>query len=157
MLDTLVAFDKDFFLFLNSFHSDFFDTLMWWISYKYTWIPFYIYLIYHTVKLHGRGALFIIIAGIVAVVLADFISVHGFKNNFERLRPCHQESINSMVHTVKDKCGGRYGFVSSHAANTFAAAMFFSLVYKTKGWRFILFLWAIIELQPDIFGRTFPC
>jgi len=56
-------------------------------------------------------------------------SVYAFKNVFLRLRPCHEPALEGLVYLVKNKCGGEYGFVSSHAINHFAMAVFFSLLF----------------------------
>ena len=50
--------------------------------------------------------------------------MHLFKNVFQRLRPCHNPQIADWVHIVNNKCGGQFGFVSSHAANVFAFATY---------------------------------
>ena len=47
-----------------------------------------------------------------------------FKDYFLRLRPCHEESIKSLLRLVKSSCGGKYGFFSAHASNTFALSIF---------------------------------
>ncbi|MDG1252242.1 MAG: phosphatase PAP2 family protein [Schleiferiaceae bacterium] len=60
---------------------------------------------------------------IAAVALSDWISVHGFKNVFERLRPCHDPEIQSQFILAAKSCGGRYGFVSSHSSTVWAAFM----------------------------------
>jgi undecaprenyl-diphosphatase len=75
---------------------------------------------------------------------------------FQRLRPCHDPVIQHIVHVVGD-CGGQFGFASSHAANCFALAMAFYLLFSTKKLSFFLFLWAIIVSYSRIYvGVHFP-
>ena len=37
-----------------------------------------------------------------------------FKDSFQRLRPCYNESLIDSVRLVKESCGGKYGFFSNH-------------------------------------------
>ena len=48
------------------------------------------------------------------------------------------------MHVVNGYRGGRYGFPSCHAANTFALAMFMSLVFRNKRFSVMMFSWAIV-------------
>ncbi len=60
---------------------------------------------------------------IASVALSDWLSVHAFKDVFERLRPCHDPEIQDQFMLAAHRCGGRFGFVSSHAATVWAAFM----------------------------------
>lgn len=78
------------------------------------------------------------------------------KDSVQRLRPCHNESIKSMIHMVHG-CGGKYGFVSSHAANSFGVAMFFTLFFKHKYAGLLLMLWALVVSYSRIYlGVHYP-
>jgi undecaprenyl-diphosphatase len=63
-----------------------------------------------------------------------------------------------MVHTVKNYIGGKYGFASSHAANSFATATFvFLLLRRTRPWIVVLFLWATFVCYTRIYlGVHYP-
>ena len=81
-----------------------------------------------------------------------------FKDFFERLRPCHDSSINSIIRTVKESCGGLYSFFSSHASNSFALASFFYfLMAKKNKYIKLLFVWALIVSYSRIYiGVHYP-
>ncbi len=130
LLKTLHEWDVDLFLFLNSFHNSFLDTVMFHASERLTWVPLYAFLFYYLVKEYGKRSILMILMVIILILLADQISVL-IKNHFVRLRPCHEILLKGWVHLVKDKCGGTYGFVSSHAANTFALA-FYVIMFKSS-------------------------
>lgn len=131
---------------------------MFWASHKYFWIPLYAFFLFLSYKHFGKKALLVGAAAILLIVLADQISVHAFKNVFMRYRPCHNLEICAQVH-VNDGKGGMYGFVSSHAANTFALAMFLSLLFKNKIKYFglAIFIWAAFVSYSRIYnGVHYP-
>lgn len=155
---TLKHFDTELFLFLNSKHNAFFDEVMFWASHKYFWIPLYAFFLFLAYKHFGKNVLLIAAAAILLIVLSDQISVHAFKNVFLRYRPCHNLLLQSRIH-LNDGCGGIYGFISSHAANTFALATFLSLLFKNKINYFGLsvFSWAAFVSYSRIYnGVHYP-
>ncbi len=158
MIDKLLQFDTELFLFLNSFHSDFFDRIMWFISGKLSWFPLYALIIFFIIKKFKKKSILIIASLILVIVVSDQTSVHFFKDVFQRLRPCHNPQIANIVHIVNNHCGGKYGFVSSHAANTFALATFISYIFKNKYVSYSILLWAAIVSYSRIYlGVHYPC
>ncbi len=123
MIETLVNLDRNLFLFINSMHNEFFDSIMWWVADRFFWIPLYAILAVLLVRRFGRQGYFMMLFAVLLILLSDQGSVL-MKNIFERQRPCHDESLSFLVHIVNNKCGGQYGFVSSHAANTMAVFMY---------------------------------
>ena len=105
--------------------------LMKLISGKLTWTPLYVALLYLFQKLYGwKRTAILLLAIALNVVLTDQISVM-MKFGFERLRPCHAPELMDALHMVVG-CGGKYGFVSSHAANTMGLAVLVSLILKNR-------------------------
>lgn len=101
-------------------------------SSKTFWIPFYILLLILLIrKFHWRKSLIIIIGIALLILISDKSSVILFKNTFQRYRPCHNLLLQNLL-SLPAKCGGLYGFVSSHAANTAALATFLSLLLKKR-------------------------
>ena len=140
-------------------HNGFFDFFMYWVSSTVIWVPLYLLFIYLIYKHYPKQWWIYVIMLIVAVGLSDWLSVHLFKNQFQRLRPCHNLEIKGMVHIVRDHCGGRYGFVSSHAANMFSIATFMALaLYKRiKHIALYVFAWAFLIIYSRIYlGVHFP-
>jgi len=159
MLKQIVNWDIDLFLFLNGNNNCFWDFVMYWLSDKLIWIPLYILLLYFVFKKYKKQGWIILILVAILVTLTDQISVHCFKNVFERLRPCHNPAISHLVHLVKDHCGGQFGFVSSHAANTFGIATFISFLLSKKVKYIVplLFLWASVVAYSRIYlGVHYP-
>jgi undecaprenyl-diphosphatase len=145
IFDTLKGFDTQLFLFFNGHHNEFFDSVMLFSSGKWSWTPLYILLLIFIVNKLGWKALPAILIGLAALItISDQASVHLFKNVFLRYRPCHNIEIQHLVHLVKG-CGGQYGFVSSHASNSFALATFVGLLLfdKLKFVLPMLWIWAL--------------
>ncbi|MBN2214642.1 MAG: phosphatase PAP2 family protein [Bacteroidales bacterium] len=157
MLEYIIKFDTGLFLFLNGFHSPLWDTIMWVVSEKLVWIPLYLavagWLIY---KLRWKSVP-VIVAVIVLIILSDQLSVRLFKETIQRLRPCHNPGIQNLLHLVRGHCGGKYGFISNHAANSFAFAVFTSLILKNRIYTTLIVLWAIIVSYSRIYlGVHYP-
>lgn len=154
----LLSLDRELFLLLNGAHSPFWDSVMGFSSAKLTWIPFYLLLLYCVWrKLGVRNLLWFVLCIAITVTLADQLSVHLFKNTVQRLRPCHAEELAGLVRLPNGRCGGRYGFVSSHATNVFAVAVVSSL-YLRMGWlQITMFLWALLVSYSRIYmGVHYP-
>jgi undecaprenyl-diphosphatase len=149
--------DQQLFLFLNSFNSPFWDQVMWVISGKILWIPLYLAILIALGIRYKRKFLVILIFIILAVTLADQISAQVFKNLFQRLRPCHEPALAGLVHIVNGYCGGLYGFVSSHAANSFNVALLSLMFIKKKWFSYSIICWAAIVGYSRIYlGVHYP-
>jgi undecaprenyl-diphosphatase len=154
MLENL---DRQLFLFLNSINSPFFDVVMHAISGKLIWAPLYAAILVWLAITYKRKFFIILLMVILAVTLADQISVQVFKNNFQRIRPCHEPALEGLVHLFKGECGGGYSFVSSHATNSFNVALL-SLLFIRKRWYTIsIILWASVVGYSRIYlGVHYP-
>ena len=157
MLETLLELDTRLFLFLNNLHSPTWDTIMWYISDKEFWYPFYGILIFVMIWRYKWNAIATLLFIALLITLSDQISVKGFKEVFERFRPTHNPEIGDMVHTVRGYRGGDFGFVSSHAANTFAMALFTTKLFKNSYYSWFIFIWAAVVSYSRIYlGVHYP-
>ncbi|SHN00735.1 undecaprenyl-diphosphatase [Cyclobacterium lianum] len=157
MIEKLKAWDEALFLFLNQLHLPWLDPVMLALTGRFIWTPLYIFLVYLLVKTYKKDSVWYILGLVLAVVLADQLTSGFMKPFFERLRPCHDARWEAMVRNYAG-CGGRYGFASSHAANTFALAAYLWKTSKAQingiGW---LFLWAAIVSYTRIYlGVHYP-
>ena len=157
MLETLLNWDTQLFLFLNDLRSPFWNQVMWAFSDKEFWYPFYGLLIVAMGWRYKWNALITIIFIAITITLADQISVKCFKFVFERLRPSHNPEIKEQVNILNGYRGGQFGFVSSHAANTFALAAFTTRLFKNKYFSWFIFLWAAVVSYSRIYlGVHYP-
>ncbi len=157
MIEYLLNIDKKLFLFINGNNNSIWDTIFVFASGKKEWIPVYLLLLALLIYKYRQKSYIPIFTIILAVILADQISVHLFKDIFQRLRPCHQPELNGLIHLVNNKCGGLFGFVSSHAANSFAVAILLAF-YLRKNWiSILLIVWAAFVSYSRIYlGVHYP-
>jgi undecaprenyl-diphosphatase len=139
-------------------HTPFWDVVFYWITGKTLWIPLYLYLFYLTYLKFGKKAFVLLLFFGLLIFIGDRASVELFKNVFERLRPSHNPMLNGLVHLVDGK-GGQYGFVSSHATNCFALAIFSILLLRSKfKWILsVLLFWAVLVSYSRVYvGVHYP-
>ena len=157
MLEYLQNLDVKLFLYLNAQNSPFFDKIMLFISGKIEWVPLYLFLIFWIFyRFRKKGWLFLALT-LLVFALTDLGSVHLFKNVFERLRPSRNPELEGLVHLVNGYRGGMYGFISSHAANTFGLAVFISLLFREKWLVISILIWATVASYSRIYlGVHYP-
>ena len=154
-LQNILDLDQELFLYLNSFYNDFFDTIMLMVTRKETWVPFYLIIVFFLVKNYRSKSIFILIFLALTIFASDQISVL-IKETVQRLRPVHEPAIEHLVHNVLRK-GGLYGFVSSHAANSFAILIFTAKIFKNRSYFLLLLFWAVILSYSRIYsGVHYP-
>jgi undecaprenyl-diphosphatase len=157
MIERIDAIDTSLFLWLNGHYSPIWDQIMWFISGKLEWVPFYLILIGYLIYRYRLRSIYIIIAIAIAVTLADQLAVKAFKDVFQRLRPSNDPEISNLVHIINNYRGGSYGFVSNHAANTFALASFLCLLFYNRIFTYSIILWASVVSYSRIYlGVHYP-
>lgn len=153
-----IEFDQQLLLLLNGSDSLFWDGLMWIATSTYIWIPLAIILLYIIFKNNTtKEALIIVGLLILLVILSDQISSGFCKPFFARYRPTQDPELMYMIDIVNGYRGGKYGFISSHASNTFAIATFMALVLRNSSSIASLFVWAILCTYSRIYlGVHYP-
>lgn len=138
--------DARLLLIVNGAHSPFFDSVMWCISGRWIWVPFYAVLAYLLFRRMSwkRASICLVTIGLI-ILAADQTCATLIRPEIGRLRPANLNNpLSSFVHVVNGYRGGKYGFPSCHAANTFALAVFMSLVIRHKWFTVMMFSWAFI-------------
>ena len=170
MLEQLLHIDTEILLAINGWHAPWADTLMWIISAKATWIPLYLLLIGLLVWRYRKPVMtsvkwlqkvptcVVMIAMIgLAVGAADFIASGILKELVARPRPTRVPELEGVLHLVNGYRSGRYGFVSSHAANTMVCALLFSMIWRNKIATVGLMLWVAANCYSRMYlGVHYP-
>ena len=143
-METILEFDKNLLIFLNSFGSNQFDQFWLIITNKYTHIPLYFFLLLTLFKklkkqfnLSKKNLVKLYLIYVSSVIFLIFISdqlSNFFKNTFQRLRPCHDDQIQSLIRIVKEDCGGLFSFFSAHASTSFVIASIFFFFNSGNKW-----------------------
>lgn len=151
------SLDQQLLLYLNSLNTPFRDQVMFAVSGKFIWAPLYLAIIISLGLKFRRRLLVILFFIVIGITLADQTSVHLFKNVFQRLRPCHEPALEGLVHLVNGKCGGLYGFVSSHATNSFYVALISLLLIRKRWFSIAMIVWAALVGYSRIYlGVHYP-
>ena len=157
-LNTLLTIDRYMLLSLNGSDSLFWDGCMLVYTSMGVWIPLAIMLLYVLLKNNNIKDFFLLIVLIAVVAtLTDTISSGICKPFFERWRPTNDPMLMYAVDVVNETRGGRYGFTSSHAANSFGIAMFVSLLIRNRALSVSLMIWASMNAFTRIYlGVHYP-
>jgi len=141
MMEALEALDRTLFLALNGARHPLLDAFMASVTDPLTWIPLYLLVIALIGIRFRRRAIYPLAAGGVVITVTERLVSDWTKPAFGRLRPCREPELQGLVHVVTE-CSHSYAFVSGHAANTTAVAIFAWLLlhepYPRVRW---LFLW----------------
>lgn len=160
MLELINQLDTSLFLYLNSFNSPFWDEVMHAISYNiYLFLALLIFICALGIKEYKKQFALVFLFILIGFGLSDSISSKGFKDNIKRLRPCHEPALKAKVHTAKENCGGgKYGFVSSHASNSFALVTLFWLFLGAKySWIKYFYIYAgLVSYSRIYLARHYP-
>lgn len=170
MLERLIEIDTEWLLAINGWHAPWADTLMWIISLRVTWIPLYLWMIWALYKRYRQPAktdnkwlkriptgLVMIGVMVLVVGMADFIASGILKGWVARPRPSRVPELEGVLHLVNNYRSGRFGFVSSHAANTMAMGLLFSLIWRKKTATIGLMLWVAANCYSRMYlGVHYP-
>ena len=152
MLETLRHIDQTLTLFLNGSQSLFLDGVAATATQTATWIPVAVVLLYVLIRnnnLRAVGTILLAIA--LSILLADQGASSVCKPRFGRLRPTHEPSIMYAIDVVNGYRGGKFGFISSHAANTFAVATLLTLLVRGRRLAIVLFGWALLNCWTRVY------
>lgn len=156
-MEEIILEDKQAMIFLNNLGSSTFDPFWILVSEKWFWIPLYVIFLYFLYKNFNKKSLFYILLFVALGITASDQIANIFKFGFERLRPCHDPSLEGLLREVK--CGGKFGFYSAHSSNSFFVATYLTMLLgkKIKQLPYFLFVWAALVAYSRVYlGMHFP-
>ena len=155
----LESFDKQCLLAVNGSDSLFLDRMAHTLTTALTWLPLYLSLFYVVLKNNDsvRKILYIVAAAAMCVLLAGTVDDVIVKPTVARWRPTHDPEIGMLVDIVDGYRGGRYGFFSAHAANTFSLAVLFCWMIRSRILSIALVIWSFTNCWTRLYlGVHFP-
>lgn len=157
MIEYLNDIDADALLAVNGLHDVFQDAFWWLVTAKWSSALMLLALLWILFHQNRRHALLVLAMLALAVLVADQVASGLIKHLVERLRPTHDPSLESMVHVINGYRGGLYGFVSSHAANSFAISTLITLIMRHRLVAFSLFTWSLLQCYSRMYlGVHYP-
>lgn len=153
------AFDKECLLAVNGSDSLYLDRVVRSLTNALVWIPFYLSLFFLVLKNNAtvRQVVYILIAIGLCVFVAGSLDDLIVKPLVARWRPTHDPEIGMMVDIVDGYRGGKYGFFSAHAANTFSVAIFFCWLVRSRLLSIAIISWSLTNCWTRLYlGVHFP-
>ncbi|MFA9190964.1 phosphatase PAP2 family protein [Flavobacterium sp. FZUC8N2.13] len=156
MLDKLLSLDVQLLVYLNGLGSESYDGLWLFITKQTNWIPLFLILLYIIYKKIGAKQTLYVLLFISLLILITDQTTNLVKYGVQRLRPCNNPDIDSIIRIVKSSKS--FSFFSGHASNSMASAMFIYLLVKPYfKYTFLLFLWPLIFAYSRIYlGLHYP-
>ena len=141
MIQLLVNTDQNLLLYLNGFHNAFGDYFMSTFTGKWIWVPMYASILYVLLKnFNWKITLCCLTAIALTILFADQVC-----------------AISDLVHIVNNYRGGRYGFPSCHASNSFGLAFFLVFLFRKRWLSLFILLWATLNCYTRIYlGVHYP-
>ena len=158
MIEFLAAQDRLLFLKLNAFHHPQLNSLMGLLSGQLIWLPMIVFFCWQAFRQIGKKqtGLFVLFLAL-ALMASDVTASYLVKNIFNRLRPCREEDLKALIYLFGQKCGGKFGFVSSHAANSMALISFSLGSLRLKRWSILLWILPLVVSYSRIYlGVHYP-
>ncbi|GAA4974741.1 phosphatase PAP2 family protein [Algibacter aquimarinus] len=158
MIEQLLNYDTELFLFLNNLGSETWDNLWLIITNKLTFIPLYALLLFLLYKKFGLKSMLVFVVVVALMITFTDQITNVFKRGFQRPRPCGEADLIDQMRFIAVRCG-KYGFFSGHSSNSMAAAVFAGLMLKPyfKNLIFILLFWSAVVAYSRIYvGVHYP-
>ena len=156
MLDKLLQWDRDAFVYLNSLGIEQYDFFWSTVTKFPPWIPLFIlFLSLFFVKFSKREAIFII-GTLLVMVFFVTTTTDLTKYAVARIRPNNNEEINTLIRILRSPTG--FSFFSGHASSSFSVTTFVVLfLRKHFKWVYLFYIWPILFAMSRVYvGVHFP-
>lgn len=121
----LGSFEQNVFFLLHGYNIPGLNQIMMFFSGATPWLPLAGFLIWKISKLQSRRDTVVLVSlCLLLLAVVDTSTSYFFKNLVRRLRPCKMLELKGQIAQFGQACGGKWGFFSSHAANSVALVSF---------------------------------
>lgn len=157
MLDELIKLDQQILLFFNQHHSLYWDQVMWVYTGKFIWIPLILSFVWVYFRQNWKDAFWVILIMALVVTVCDQFASTICKPYFARFRPAQDPDFSQFVTIVNGYRGGRFGFISSHAANAAGMVTFTALLFRNRLYTSTAVIWALLTCYSRMYlGVHYP-
>lgn len=151
-MEEILNLDRRISLFFNGSDSMIFDDVFYTATLTVTWIPVGLLLLYIVYRNGGVKMFWMVLMMILlGIFISDQLSSSIVKPLTHRFRPANDPEIMYLVDVVNDYRGGRYGFFSAHASNTFTVAVFLALLFRHRVVSIMLVSWAALNCYTRVY------
>lgn len=156
MLDKLLTWDRETFIYLNSLGVEKYDQFWGIITTISTWSPLFIVFIFLLFYKETSKNGFLKLSWVIVVLLFVHALTSFTKHWVERLRPSSENSLTDLIRIVQASEG--YSFFSGHASFSFALTTIIFLFLKEKlPWVWVFYCWAFLMVISRIYvGVHYP-
>ncbi|MDO6472994.1 phosphatase PAP2 family protein [Maribacter sp. 1_MG-2023] len=156
MLDKILQWDRDVFIYLNSLGIEQYDAFWSTVTKFPPWIPlFALIVVLFFLTFPKRDAVAIILTLLVMVVFVGTVTFLT-KNVVARLRPNNDEELYTLIRILRSPSG--YSFFSGHASSSFSVITITVLFLRRKfKWVYLFYIWPILFAMSRVYvGVHFP-
>lgn len=145
MLEKLLEWDRETFIYLNNLGIEEYDSFWLTITKFPTWIPLFVLIIVLLFWKNSKKEAFWMLLSYVSMLTVLSMAIFLTKQFVGRLRPNNDETINLLIRIVHQ--AGDYSFFSGHAASSFSIATL-TVLFLQKKFRWIHLVW----IYPILFS-----
>ena len=156
MLDKILQWDKDTFVYLNSLGIEQYDHFWSTITNINTWIPLFLFFFLLIFWKNKRKEAVYMTLTVVLLILFILVATDVTKGFFERLRPNNNAEISSIIRVLKNPSS--FSFFSGHAASSFSITTLIVLFLRKKvKWSWVFYIWPLLFALSRIYvGVHYP-
>ncbi len=143
IINKTIDLDQQLLVFLNQLGNEKWDSFWIFITNPLHWIPLFFFLFYLGFRVFKFKKSIAILLYTSLAVLVSLGLMQLIKTSFERLRPIHDPTINTLIRKIIDTDG--FSFISGHSMVSAAIATFIYLALKQHyKYLFLIFLFPLL-------------
>jgi undecaprenyl-diphosphatase len=153
-IDVLDQWDRELMLWMNNEGNVSLDCFFALFTGKWEWVVAAVTILFtlcYRCQSGWRLSLTVVLLTVLLICLTDQVSSTIIKPLVSRPRPSHTDGLSELLHYVGNYRGGRFGFVSSHAANSVGFTVWLSLLFRGALFRITMGMWALINCFSRIY------